>query len=256
MNPRRNAAFGFAASVALHGAAVAAALAFGGGWWGEARLAMGTAAPTPTLWPVVWIDEVPEPQKISEPSPEPAQELATGETAAPPPASKPETIEPKRQAKVPAPNPKRKPEPVSDKGPADVKVADAAVAEASDPTPPAKTERAESPQEKSDEGSGTSGLELAALPPPAPAPATAGWSVEARVPPIYPLSARRRGAEGKVVLRAEIGSDGTPTSVQVVRGSGHAELDAAARQAVEKWRFRAPTNSGVEIPIVFQLENR
>ncbi len=88
------------------------ALAFGGGWWGEARLAMGTAAPTPTLWPVVWIDEVPEPQKISEPSPEPAQELATGETAAPPPASKPETIEPKRQAKVPAPNPKRKPEPV------------------------------------------------------------------------------------------------------------------------------------------------
>ena len=139
MDPRRNAAFGFAASVALHGAAVAAALAFGGGWWSEARLAMGTAAPTPTLWPVVWIDAAPEPQAVAEPSPEPAREWAAAEAAAP--APKLEKIEAKPQAKAPA-----------DNRPADISAAEPAAAEASDPAPPAETEQAQSSQAVSGEG--------------------------------------------------------------------------------------------------------
>lgn len=79
--------------------------------------------------------------------------------------------------------------------------------------------------------------------------------------PPYPLSARRRGIEGKVLLRAEVGSDGVSNRVEVKKSSGWEMLDQAARQAVKNWRF-VPARKGeqavtawVEIPIAFRLEN-
>ncbi len=255
MEGRRNAAFGFAASVALHGTALAAVLAFGSGWWGDARPVVGSAEPA--VWPVVWIDEKPETppqaQDVSEPQPDPVRVAATAEPA-PPPAPTPEKPAPKPKAH--ASPPKTKPAPVADKGSAPAAAVESPAPKTTETAEAEKSEEADRSQPLSGDGTDVKGLELAALPPPAPAPSAVGWSVEARVPPIYPLSARRRGAEGQVVLRAMIGDDGTPTAVRVVRGSGHAELDAAARVAVEKWRFRAPAGSGVEIPIVFRLENR
>lgn len=260
MGARRNVAFGFFVSLALHGAALAAALAFGSGWWGDARPVVGSAAPA--VWPVVWIDPTTEPptpsRDVAEPSPEPIRETASTERAAPAPEPDPSSTPAKAASKpqVHLPPAKKKPEPVADQGPDAATVAEAAAAETSEPAPQTEAEKTETSRAMSGDGADATGLELAALPPPAPAPSASGWSVEARVPPIYPLSARRRGIEGKVVLRAEIGADGTPSVVRVIRGSGHPELDTAARAAVEKWRFRAPTGSGVEIPIVFQLENR
>ena len=79
--------------------------------------------------------------------------------------------------------------------------------------------------------------------------------------PSYPLSARRRGIEGKVLLRAEVRPDGVSNRVEVKKSSGWDMLDQAALQAVQNWRF-VPARKGeqavtawVEIPISFQLEN-
>ena len=79
-------------------------------------------------------------------------------------------------------------------------------------------------------------------------------------PPPYPARARRMGWQGEVLLRIHIGADGWPRQVTVVRGSGHAELDRAARRHVaENWRFAAPLHRGHaveawgEVPIRFSL---
>ena len=57
--------------------------------------------------------------------------------------------------------------------------------------------------------------------------------------PPYPLAARRQGAEGRVVLRAQVLEDGRCTEVHIVRGSGHALLDESALATVRRWRFCA-----------------
>jgi periplasmic protein TonB len=83
----------------------------------------------------------------------------------------------------------------------------------------------------------------------------------ANQPPAYPLAARRRGIEGRVLLRAQISAQGTCLQARVERGSGSELLDRAALEAVKKWRF-VPARRGdeaqvawVEIPISFRLDN-
>ena len=109
-------------------------------------------------------------------------------------------------------------------------------------------------------------------PPPAPpappaapeAPSPTGALVQPRpiagqMPaPRYPTRALRRGDTGTVLVRAEIGPDGVPTSVSVADGSGSRLLDRAAMEAVEQWRFHPamqdgrPTTGTVEVPIAFE----
>ncbi len=78
--------------------------------------------------------------------------------------------------------------------------------------------------------------------------------------PPYPLAARRQGAEGRVVLRAQVLEDGRCTEVHIVRGSGHALLDESALATVRRWRFVPATRAGkavrswVEVPIHFRLQ--
>jgi len=77
--------------------------------------------------------------------------------------------------------------------------------------------------------------------------------------PRYPLAARRRGLEGRVLLRVEIDVSGRPTAVAVLQGSGHGILDRAAARAVRDWRFQPASRAGrpvagtVEVPILFRL---
>ncbi|MDX6749826.1 energy transducer TonB [Geminicoccaceae bacterium 1502E] len=77
--------------------------------------------------------------------------------------------------------------------------------------------------------------------------------------PDYPPLARRRGLEGRVLLRIAVGADGAVRDVAVVEGSGHRLLDEAALEAVARWRFR-PASDGVtavagtvDLPISFRL---
>ena len=83
--------------------------------------------------------------------------------------------------------------------------------------------------------------------------------IEGRMPPpSYPALALRRGESGTVVVRAEVGPDGVPTSVSVARSSGSRTLDRAAVSAVNRWQFRPaqlegrPTVGSVLVPIEFK----
>ncbi|MHA1536024.1 MAG: energy transducer TonB, partial [Alphaproteobacteria bacterium] len=80
--------------------------------------------------------------------------------------------------------------------------------------------------------------------------------------PKYPQSARRRGAEGRAVLAVQVGTDGRARSVVLRQSSGHADLDAAALEAVRRWRFAPASRGGVGVeglaivPIRFRLVAR
>jgi len=129
---------------------------------------------------------------------------------------------------------------------------------------------------------------LAALPPQAersvfeaaplaPAPSTrasAARSEEASLPslrprpagglagnpkPDYPLAARLRHEEGRVLLEVEVAADGGADKVAILSSSGYAMLDRAAILAVKSWRFLPATRGGVpvaasvEVPIDFRM---
>jgi periplasmic protein TonB len=84
---------------------------------------------------------------------------------------------------------------------------------------------------------------------------TGGYQVKPR----YPDSARRRGVEGTVMIKAYVTEQGRVEQVQVEQSAGHADLDAAAVEAVGRWRFE-PARRGrqavamwVSIPVRFVL---
>jgi protein TonB len=83
--------------------------------------------------------------------------------------------------------------------------------------------------------------------------------VIARVLPVYPLAARSRGLQGRVVLQAVVGRDGrVEEAIKVLKSAGM--FDAAAVAALRRWRFQPgrdrdgkPVRVLIELPIRFQL---
>ncbi|HEU5048246.1 MAG TPA: energy transducer TonB [Rickettsiales bacterium] len=79
-------------------------------------------------------------------------------------------------------------------------------------------------------------------------------------PPEYPLSAKRRGVQGQVMLDVAVTKEGSAHSVNVAHTSGSSLLDEAARDAVRNWRF-IPAKRGNEavdarvmVPVQFKLD--
>lgn len=78
--------------------------------------------------------------------------------------------------------------------------------------------------------------------------------------PLYPPLSRRLGEQGHVLLRVHVARDGSATQVLLNRSSGFGRLDAAARRAVERWKFvparqgEAAVDAWVIVPISFSLE--
>ncbi len=78
--------------------------------------------------------------------------------------------------------------------------------------------------------------------------------------PRYPQAAKRNGEEGTVLLRVLVTPDGKAAKVDVDRTSGSTVLDAAAADAVSRWRFvparrgADPVEAWVVVPMVFRLE--
>jgi protein TonB len=82
-----------------------------------------------------------------------------------------------------------------------------------------------------------------------------------RVEPVYPATSRRLGEEGTVRLRVLVDESGKPRDVNVMSGSGFSRLDAAAIDAVKRWRFVAatdgtkPITAWTQVAITFKLQN-
>ncbi len=84
--------------------------------------------------------------------------------------------------------------------------------------------------------------------------------VRAPAPP-YPRDALRAGAQGTVLLKVLVGTDGSPLEVAVERSSGNRSLDReAVRQVRQHWRFQPAMHDGRVVraygmvPIVFSLQ--
>jgi periplasmic protein TonB len=80
-----------------------------------------------------------------------------------------------------------------------------------------------------------------------------------RVEPVYPSLAIQTHREGRVEMRAIIGTDGSIQSLQVV--SGHPLFLASAREAIQQWRYKPtylngqPVEIDTFITVVFTLHN-
>jgi TonB family protein len=77
--------------------------------------------------------------------------------------------------------------------------------------------------------------------PPLPVPPTAAQVLEPRIVdqpiPRYPRRSEALRHEGTVALRVLVARDGCVSEVITIQGSGHEELDQAARRAFGRWRF-------------------
>jgi len=99
--------------------------------------------------------------------------------------------------------------------------------------------------------------------PPAPPPRNLSASAVQYLEPLqveYPRLSKRLGEAGVVMLRVFIDEAGRVRDVQVSRTSGHPRLDDAAMAAVQKARFKPPSENGqavsgyAQVPVDFQLE--
>jgi protein TonB len=81
-------------------------------------------------------------------------------------------------------------------------------------------------------------------------------------PPRYPEFARRKGWEGRVVVRVTVEPSGRVSGVRIRTGSGFGVLDQAALQSVRSWRFDPKVMGGVavqgvvDVPVNFSLRGR
>jgi periplasmic protein TonB len=79
--------------------------------------------------------------------------------------------------------------------------------------------------------------------------------------PPYPLAARRRGQQGRVLLTVQVRADGSCGTVGLKKTSGYELLDESALKTVRDWRFiparRGDTavESWVDVPVTFRLED-
>jgi protein TonB len=78
--------------------------------------------------------------------------------------------------------------------------------------------------------------------------------------PDYPPLSRERGEQGVVMLQLAVDASGRLGEVNVLRSSGFARLDKAARAAVQRWRFQPAIENGqpvaaqLTLPVRFALD--
>lgn len=91
----------------------------------------------------------------------------------------------------------------------------------------------------------------------------AGYDLGSSATPLppYPWSARRRGREGRVVIRLDVDHLGRPVAVAVAESSGEPALDHAACDTLWQWRLQPALQDGVAVkgtllvPIRFELHS-
>jgi TonB family protein len=71
--------------------------------------------------------------------------------------------------------------------------------------------------------------------------------------PQYTADARLAKYDGTVMLYIEVGADGMPHNIRVVRGLGFG-LDERAIEALSHWRFKPATRFGQPVPVQAHVE--
>ena len=77
--------------------------------------------------------------------------------------------------------------------------------------------------------------------------------------PPYPLIARKKGFEGKLILEVLVNEDGSVKSTSIIESSGYEILDTVSKETVEKWTFIPAKKMGqavkdnIQVPIKFVL---
>ena len=79
--------------------------------------------------------------------------------------------------------------------------------------------------------------------------------------PTYPLIARKKGWEGRVVLQTDVDKQGNVKFIRILESSGFKVLDDISIKTLKKWKFK-PAKLGnkfvddiVDIPVKFVLTN-
>lgn len=73
--------------------------------------------------------------------------------------------------------------------------------------------------------------------------------VVTKVQPVYPESAKARGAQGSVLLHAVVSKDGRPYSLQVLNSQVDPDLARAAVEAVSQWRYQPTLLNGEPVEV-------
>jgi protein TonB len=184
-------------------------------------VAMPLTRPTALPIAAIWIEAEPPPPALPEPPPPVV-----------PPRVKPKTVQP---ATPPVPTPI-----VQSDVPSSVPVAPET------PSVPVADASAHSEPVSDDIGAGGATQTLAYATP---------------LRPPYPASSVRAREQGVVLLRVLVDPSGAAERVEIARSSGHPKLDAAAKDAVSRAKFRPVLRNGVAVsawgmvPIEFRLDN-
>ncbi|GAB6905847.1 hypothetical protein JCM12296A_16820 [Desulfosarcina cetonica] len=73
-----------------------------------------------------------------------------------------------------------------------------------------------------------------------------------RIPPVYPIQARRRGIEGWVKVTFIVDETGRVGSITILAAEPQGLFDSSVRRCVRGWRFKPGTVEGV--PVKAQVE--
>jgi protein TonB len=175
----------------------------------------------------------------------------------PMPQPKPHTP-PKLQAKAPTPSPQASPPtPAVAQQPAPTPLAIAPSANAPAPSAAAPTTVAATTASANSNLNPNAGSTSNAPPAPAAPPKVELPSSDAdylnNPKPQYPALSKRLNEQGKVVVRALIGTDGQATQAAVKTSSGFDRLDQASVNTVLKWRYVPGKRGGVPEAMWFDV---
>jgi protein TonB len=243
-------------SVLLHGAIVGAALA-------AATDAAKPPRPTPI---VVEMREPPPPP----PPPPPAPAIAKAETPTPEPEPEPKPA-PKPEPKPKAEPPPKEPPPPPTAAPPPRIVGLSLESTTDGGDGPAFSVGNTRDGETAKEAVDPRKVAPRGAAPPTTAPVSRN-QVASRVPtagvkyvlprrrkpsqPAYPETLKAQGIEADVTVLVKLAADGSVESVSIVKGSGHPELDQAARAAAQGEAFEPATRDGVAVPYTLSFTYR
>lgn len=71
-----------------------------------------------------------------------------------------------------------------------------------------------------------------------------------KIPPTYPSSLLSKGVGGRVLISCTIDTAGKVTATTIKQSSGHPDLDKAAINAVNRWKFKPGTRGGKNVKSV------